>query len=220
MTDITYTVIRSNRKSIALVIGNDANLIVRAPQKATDKEITDLVHKKERWIKEKQNQVSIFGEKHSPLILNSGESVLYLGNIYTIIRGAVDEIVITGTIMMIPLVFQKSDVIGWMKAEAERVLSERVKKYSSLTGTSYSSLRLSDAKARWGSCGANGSLNFAWRLVMCPISVIDYIVVHELSHIAYKNHSEGFWARVKTVLPNYMEQQDWLKINRKIMDTI
>lgn len=122
--------------------------------------------------------------------------------------------------MIIPQAFQKTDVIEWMKAEAERVLSERVKKYSSLTGTSYSSLKLSDAKARWGSCGAKGSLNFAWRLIMCPISVIDYIVVHELSHITYKNHSEGFWARVKTVLPNYTEQQDWLKINRKIMDTI
>lgn len=220
MTDITYTVIRSNRKSIALVIGNDANLIVRAPQKATDKEIADLIQKKERWIKEKQNQVSIFGEKHSPVILDSGESILYLGNIYTIIRGAIDEIIITGTNMIIPQAFQKSDVIAWMKAEAERVLSERAKKYSSLTGTSYSSLKLSDAKARWGSCGAKGSLNFAWRLIMCPISVIDYIVVHELSHITYKNHSEGFWARVKTVLPNYTEQQDWLKINRKIMDTI
>jgi len=220
VTDIPYTVIRSNRKSIALVIGNDANLIVRAPQKATDKEITDLVHKKERWIKEKQNQVSIFGEKHSPVILDSGESILYLGNIYTIIRGVVDEIIITGTTMMIPEVFQKSDVIGWMKAEAERVLSERVKKYSSLTGTSYSSLKLSDAKARWGSCGAKGGLNFAWRLVMCPISVIDYIVVHELSHIAYKNHNPAFWARVKTVLPNYQEQQDWLKVNRKLMEII
>ena len=220
MTDIPYTVIRSNRKSIALVIGNDANLIVRAPQNATDKEIGDLVHKKERWIREKQNQVSIFGEKHSPLILDSGEGILYLGNLYTIIRGAFDKINITGTTMMIPQEFQKSDVIDWLKAEAEKVLRERVEKYSSLTGTSYSSLQLSDARARWGSCGTKGSLNFAWRLIMCPISVIDYIVVHELSHIAYKNHSEGFWARVKTLLPNYTEQQDWLKVNRKLMDII
>jgi predicted metal-dependent hydrolase len=218
--DIPYTVIRSNRKSIALIIGNDANLIVRAPQNATDKEIADLVQKRERWIRDKQNLVSIFGEKHSPVILDSGEGIMYLGNIYTIIRGDVDEICISGTNMLIPQAFQKSDVIEWLKGEAEKVLSERVKKYSSLTGTSYSSLKLSDAKARWGSCGAKGSLNFAWRLIMCPISVIDYIVVHELSHIAYKNHSEGFWARVKTVLPNYTEQQDWLKINRKLMDII
>jgi len=220
VTDIPYTVIRSNRKSIALIIGNDANLIVRAPQSATDKEIGDLVHKKERWIKEKQNQVSIFGEKHSPVVLDSGEGILYLGNIYTIIRGSVDEIFIAGTTIMIPQSFKKSDVLEWLKVEAERLLGERVKKYASLTGTLYSSLKLSDAKARWGSCGAKGSLNFAWRLIMCPISVIDYIVVHELSHIAYKNHSEGFWARVKTVLPNYIEQQDWLKANRKLMEII
>ena len=55
---------------------------------------------------------------------------------------------------------------------------------------------------------------------MCPMAVIDYVVVHELSHIDYKNHSPVFWARVKTVLPNYKEQQDWLKVNRKILEII
>ena len=55
---------------------------------------------------------------------------------------------------------------------------------------------------------------------MCPVAAIDYIVVHELSHIKYKNHRAEFWARVKTVLPNYKEQQDWLKLNRKLMEIL
>jgi predicted metal-dependent hydrolase len=154
------------------------------------------------------------------VILDSGESILYLGNVYTIIRGDVNKIIIIGTTMMMPKSYNKINVISWLKDEAERLLEERVKKYASLTGTSSSSLKLSDAKARWGSCGSKGSLNFAWRLIMCPISVIDYIVVHELSHIVYKNHSDGFWARVKTVLPNYIEQQEWLIANRRLMDII
>lgn len=55
---------------------------------------------------------------------------------------------------------------------------------------------------------------------MCPLSVIDYVVVHELSHITYKNHSSAFWARVKTVLPTYEDGQEWLKLNKKLMEII
>lgn len=220
MREITYTVIRSDRKSIAFVIDSEANLIIRAPQRVKDEEILDYVCKKKRWILEKQNQVTVFGEKHSPVVLESGESILYLGNTYTIILEAEDEIRFSGTTIIIPLSFKRSDVIAWLKTEAELVLHERVRKYANVIGTTYSSLNLSEAKARWGSCGSNNSLNFAWRLILCPIAVIDYVVVHELSHIMYKNHSAGFWARVKTVLPNYKEQQDWLKVNRRIMEII
>ena len=55
---------------------------------------------------------------------------------------------------------------------------------------------------------------------MCPISVIDYVVVHELSHIDYKNHSKQFWVRVRTVLPKFESEQNWLKANRKIMEIL
>lgn len=55
---------------------------------------------------------------------------------------------------------------------------------------------------------------------MCPLSVIDYVVVHELSHNTYKNYSPAFWAWVKTVLPNYEDDQDWLRVNKKLMEII
>lgn len=220
MKYIPYTVIRSNRKSIALVIDSEAKLVVRAPQNVKDNDIVVYVEKKRRWIAEKQRQVDIFGEKHSPVVVENGESLLYLGNTYTILKDATPEIQISSTYFLIPEDYGKSDVIAWLKKEAEKVFSERTSRYASLMGVSFASIKLSEAKARWGSCSAKNNLNFAWRLIMCPLVVIDYVIVHELSHIAYKNHSPGFWARVKTVLPNYREQQDWLKINRKLMEII
>jgi predicted metal-dependent hydrolase len=87
-------------------------------------------------------------------------------------------------------------------------------------GVEYSSIKMSDAQRRWGSCSAKNALNFAWRLVMCPLSVIDYVVVHELSHITYKNHSTKFWSRVATVMPRYREALEWLRLNRKLMEVI
>jgi predicted metal-dependent hydrolase len=217
---IPYKLVRSDRKSIALVIDSEANLVVRAPQRAKESDIADFVKKKKRWIADKQHQVSVFGEKHSPVIVESGESLLYLGDTYTILKDAVPDIRFSSTNILIPDGYTKTDVVAWLKSEAEKALTERVSRYAGMMGVVYSSVNLSEAKARWGSCGAKDTLNFAWRLIMCPITVIDYVVVHELSHIAYRNHSAQFWARVKTVLPNYREQQDWLKINRKLMEII
>lgn len=220
MSSIPYEVIRSDRKSIALVIDNEANLVVRAPHNTKDKEIDDFVDNKRHWIIDKQHQVSVFGEKHAPVLIETGESILYLGDTYTLLRDNVSEIKISSTNILIPENYNKENVVTWMKNEAAKLLNERVAKYAGLMGITYESVRLSEAKARWGSCSAKNNLNFAWRLIMCPIAVIDYVVVHELSHVAYKNHSPAFWARVKTVLPHYKEQQDWLKVNRKLMEII
>lgn len=55
---------------------------------------------------------------------------------------------------------------------------------------------------------------------MCPLYVIDYVVVHELSHITYKDHSSAFWTRVRTVYPKYEDSQEWLKVNKKLMEII
>lgn len=220
MNEIPYEIIRSDRKSIALVIDSEASLIVRAPRKAKDSDIADFVEKKKRWIADKQYQVSVFGEKHSPVVFKSGESLLYLGNTYTILKDTVTSIQFSSTHILIPDGYTKADVIAWLKGEAETVLIERVSRYAGIMGVTYSSIKLSEAKTRWGSCSAKDNLNLAWRLIMCPMAVIDYVVVHELSHIAYRNHSPAFWARVKTVLPNYKEQQDWLKVNRKLMEIV
>ena len=220
MPKLLYKVVRSNRKSIALVIDSKASLVVRAPNNAKDNDITYFIEKKKRWIAEKQHKVSVFTEKHSPVQIETGESLVYLGNTYTILKEPIPEIQISGADIFIPMEYKKADVIMWLKNEAKKVLLERITSYASLIDVNYTGIKISEAKARWGSCSAKGTLNFAWRLIMCPITVIDYVVVHELSHITYKNHSEGFWARIKTVLPNYKEQQDWLRVNQRLMEIL
>lgn len=220
MSTIPCEIVRSNRKTLALVIDSDANLIVRAPLHISDGEIDDFITKKKRWILEKRQTVSAFGEIHTPVTVATGDSILYLGNTYTVMHEPVTEINITGTIMSIPEEYGIDEVISWFRSEANNVILERVTRYANIMGLSFLSVKMSEAKARWGSCSSKNNLNFAWRLIMCPVAVIDYVVVHELSHIEYKNHSTAFWARVKTVLPNYQEQQDWLKVNRKLMEII
>ena len=220
MQEIAYQVVRSNRKSVALVIDNEANLIVRAPLQMQDATIEEFVRKKKRWINEKQQQVAAFGEKHPPVVVETGESIMYLGSTYAIIKDAVDAVQVSGNELFVPNEYGIVEMTEWMKSEAMCVISERVSNYAGIMGVTPGEIKLSDAKARWGSCSTKNNLNFAWRFIMCPLSVIDYVVVHELSHITYKNHSPAFWARVKTVLPNYEDNQDWLKVNKKLMEII
>lgn len=220
MQKITYQVVRSNRKSVALVIDNEANLIVRAPDQMLDTVIDEFVRKKTRWIIEKQQQVAVFGEKHPAVVVRTGESIMHLGSSYAIIKDNVETVEISGNELIIPEDYDVEALILWFKKEASQIISERVAMYANIMGVTPDTVKLSEARARWGSCNTNNNLNFAWRLVMCPLFVIDYVVVHELSHFTYKNHSPAFWARVKTVLPNYEDAQEWLKVNKKLMEII
>ncbi len=215
-----YQLVRSDRKSIALVIDNEANLIVRAPLKMPFEDIETFIQKKHRWIQEKQKQVDSFGEKHSKVIVQTGESIMYMGDTYAIVQDDTEEIHIAGNEIQVPTAFTIENVVGWMKEEATRIITERVNRYANIMGVTPGMIKMSEAKARWGSCGTKNNLNFAWRLVMCPLYVIDYVVVHELSHITYKDHSSAFWTRVRTVYPKYEDSQEWLKVNRKLMEII
>ena len=220
MQDIAYQVVRSNRKSVALVIDNEANLIVRAPIQMPDTTIDEFVRKKRRWINEKQQQVAVFGEKHPPVVVETGESIMYLGSNYAIIKDDVNLVEVSGNELLVPENYDIAALTSWLKEQAMEIISERVTLYANIMGVTPGTVKLSEAKARWGSCSTKNNLNFAWRLIMCPLSVIDYVVVHELSHITYKNHSPAFWARLKTVLSDYKDAQDWLNLNSKLMDIL
>lgn len=220
MQEIPYQVVRSDRKSIAFVIDNEANLVVRAPHAMTDDAIADFVQRKHQWINEKRKQVDVFSEKHSKVEIQTGESILYLGNNYAIVQDTVDSVIVSGNEILVPQDFSLEDMIVWLKEEATRIINERVSRYANIMGVAPGGVNLSEAKARWGSCSAKNKLNFSWRLVLCPLSAIDYVVVHELSHITYKNHDLAFWARIKTLLPDYEDRQEWLRLNKRIMDII
>ena len=93
------------------------------------------------------------------------------------------------------------------------VIPRRVAYYAEKLGVSYGKITLRQQKTRWGSCAANGKLNFNWLLILAPPEVLDYVVVHELCHRREMNHSQAFWKEVEKILPDYRERQKWLKDN-------
>ncbi len=101
----------------------------------------------------------------------------------------------------------------WLRDTAVRYLYERTKKMSEKTKISYKNLKIKTYKARWGSCNPNSEIFLNWKLIMLPKDIIDYVIIHELSHIIEPNHSKSFWSLVKSFDPNYKDKDKWLKIN-------
>lgn len=210
---VIYTV----RKSIALIIGRDGKLIVRAPQEATEEQILSVVERKSDWIEAKQQEVIstypqiikkefvngegflFLGQSYRLKIIEQGEVPLKLADFFYLDRNALPK--------------AKEVFINWYKEKANEVLSDRVAWHSNKMGIHVKKIRITSANTRWGSCSAKGTLSFPWRLVMAPIPVIDYVVIHELVHIEEKNHGKAFWEKIHSIMPDYKQKIEWLNIN-------
>ena len=99
----------------------------------------------------------------------------------------------------------------WYREQARKRIGRRVMYFARQMGVTYGRISIRAARTRWGSCSADGNLNFHWKLVLMPPEILDYVVVHELAHRKEMNHSQRFWAEVERILPDYKARRKWLK---------
>lgn len=214
MAKSSYILERSNRRSIAIIIRPPNTVLVKAPYLVPPFIIDTFVSKKRSWI-EKQLRVAYQYPETLPTTLAEGDRVYVLGTSYAvhIINGG--HISLTKT-MNIPnhLLFRwKQELTNWYIGEARRVITKRVEYFAAAMHTSYTRLSFSDTSSKWGSCSPDNALQFNWRLIMAPLIVLDYVVVHELAHTKEKNHGAGFWRLVAAQKPAYKQHIRWLKLN-------
>ena len=105
----------------------------------------------------------------------------------------------------------KDRVQGWLQTEAKRLFGERLAYYADKLGVAYKGYALSSAATRWGSCSSDGRIRLNWRLIHFPLSIIDYVVAHELAHLREMNHSPRFWQTVESIFPEFKEARHTLK---------
>ncbi len=102
-------------------------------------------------------------------------------------------------------------VQAWLMRQAKRLFEERLNFFAPQLGVRWTKLSLSNASSRWGSAGSDGAIRLNWRLVHFRSSVIDYVVVHELSHLRVMDHSPRFWNTVESIMPDYAQRKGMLK---------
>ncbi len=215
-------IIRSKRRSIAIQITDDGRLVVKAPLKTAQKYIDELILQKSKWIEAKQKVVENRNLLHQPKQFVEGEDFLLLGEPYPLhFCENAKQIALKDEQLIIPQKFEnnaRQKLKSWYQNQAKIIFQKRLDEISIATGIRYQSMKINDAQKRWGSCGTNLIIHFAWRSVMAPLAVIDYLIVHELCHIVHHNHSKQYWATVASIMPQYKEQEKWLKTNQSLLN--
>ncbi|MHB8106579.1 MAG: M48 family metallopeptidase [Candidatus Cryosericum sp.] len=212
-----YVLVRSRRRSVGLEVRPDATLVVRAPARTPVWFVESVLRDKAGWIEDKlakaRRHVSLV-PRHDFL---TGERFPYLGREWPFVVVAFQKTPLTFDektgFSLDMAAFDHGERIfeEWYRARARELLAGRVHHYAPQVGVSVPRLRITGAERRWGSCSTTGTVSFAWRLIMAPMDVVDYVVVHELAHRREMNHSARFWAVVGSVLPDYELRRRWLK---------
>lgn len=221
--EVGYSVRYSKKsKRAALRIDINSGLEVVLPEGSKTVSPDQLIKSREGWILETLARIELLREKIKLRSLEEKRVVLYLGRehrLVKIIRNDTspgvkfdnDRFFVT-----VPDDTPEKSAAAlekWYRSEAGRIFSQRARAIGGKMNLEYNKIFIRSQKTRWGSCSRQKNLSFNWRLVMAPIEVIDYLIVHEIAHIREMNHSPGFWRLVEKACPDYKASRRWLKEN-------
>lgn len=206
--------IRAKRRTIALIVERDGSLTVRAPRRATLNDIYSFIHEKTDWILRSREKLKAIKPVTNKEYVD-GELFLFLGQEYELRLVPPQRPVLKfdGGFTLSASARERGEqaFIKWYKTQALTIFTERVNHYANIHGFIPKQVKVNSAKTRWGSCTSTGTINFTWRLVMAPLEVIDYVVLHELAHLKIKDHSPRFWKLMESLCPDFKRQRKWLR---------
>jgi predicted metal-dependent hydrolase len=211
-------IIRSQRKSISIEVKKDGLVILRAPLKASEKQINDAIAKYSSWITKKKELVNEQISKIASKEYVDGEKFLFLGNWHElkIADNSKNAFRFDGKDFYIDsayLIHSKQIFENFYRISAKKIIPPRVAEFARIIEVDFNRIRITAADTRWGSCSGKRNLNFSWKLIMAPTKVIDYVIVHEIAHLFEMNHSKRFWDIVEKLFPDYKVYRTWLKEN-------
>ena len=210
-------IIRSRRKTLAMFVDPNGELVVKAPLNLSDKKIYEFIKTKERWISSQQKRVLQTQYLNKSVL--TYRTFLYLGReLQPIVENRAKRVERVDDYLYIP---PKIAALGeekalkkiekWLRDEAKIILHERMEVFSRKLNLGYTDFCTNNNKTRWGSCSRDGKIALNWRMIMLPPALVDYIIVHEFCHLLEFNHSKNFWALVGRVLPHWKDLRLQLK---------
>jgi predicted metal-dependent hydrolase len=218
---IPYTVSKSRSARYArLKISAEHGLSIILPQHYPASYAEEVIRGKQRWVKKKLATI-----QRSRQIYADTSHVQYLGHTLNIHTYSTTHSHATAQLIDEELVVDLPEstsevrpiVVAWLKSRAQSIIPPLVEQHGQHMETKYSTVRLRTARTRWGSCSPRGTLNFNWKLIMVPLEVIEYVIVHELCHLREMNHSPAFWKLVDQHCPNWRAHRRWLRLNESAL---
>lgn len=204
------------RRTLGLTVDRAGELVVHAPDSASEEELRNWVERKLLWVHQKlARKREMNGNQRSPEFV-SGESFFYLGRNYRlrVVDSAHVPLELSGEWFRL----RRQDVAdawghfrNWYVATGACWLENRVETWIPRVNAKPTRVTVGELGYHWGSCGKSGALHFNWRLLQLPVRLIDYVVVHELVHLIEHNHGHEFWRILDRVLPDWQERKSQLE---------
>jgi len=202
------------------------NVVVFSPLILKIDNIKEIIRKRARWILAQQELVKNSAFLGSTKEFVSGEAFSYLGRQYRlkVIKSDFErnkKCKLVGGRFVVTISHYlngekakehvKKALSDWYIKRAEEKIPERVNIYIKRLGKQPEKIEIKNHKKRWGSCPRNGVVRFNWKILMAPVTVLDYVLVHELCHLIYPHHSDQFWKKVSTIIPDYDKRRNRLR---------
>ncbi|RLA25713.1 MAG: M48 family peptidase [Gammaproteobacteria bacterium] len=228
-----YRIRRSKRAKRARIVVTADKVEVVAPLRMPEKQIQQFMQTKLDWIESAKNKVQQHVDSiasFAPESYRQGVLIPYRGEQYKlqIKVSQQKKISIAFDVFFTAYVAENSyqslspaelsdqirlALINWMGQAAAKQAEKTLDKYAPLYQLFPRSMIIKTQKSRWGSCGIHNDINLNWLLILAPVEVFEYVVIHELCHIEQRNHSAVFWALVESHCPDYKQYRLWLKQN-------
>jgi len=225
---IPFDVIRSRRTTTDIIIERDGTVLVRAPENLPDEHIEDIVESRRYWIYKNLAEWRSLNAARVLREFKPGEGFLYLGRSYrlTLVANQEEPLLLkNGRFRLRRDLVERGEIAAAQEAfrsyyirRGLRKIPGRVDYYAPKVGVTPTAIDVREIGHRWASCSPSGRLAFHWKCMMAPLTIIDYIVVHELCHLHHRDHTAAFWNEVDKVMPEYRERKEWLRKNGAGLD--
>ncbi|MGI6073772.1 MAG: M48 family metallopeptidase [Fermentimonas sp.] len=217
---IQYTIVKSSRKSIAIHVYPDGDVIVRAPYSVSEKEIIQVVSKRSEWIQKHLKKFAQNRKHYDKYNFTDGLSHPFLGDYYTlkVFKAYTNRVYINNDQIVVECedYTQVQQLLkNWYWQQAEKIfpgyIDKAVDTFSSRYKVKPNKVTLKDMKSKWGSCSSKRNISINMQLIKFPIDCLEYVIAHELCHLLQMNHSSSFYALLNEFMPDWSEKKQKLK---------
>lgn len=213
--DVAFRLVRARRRTVGLQIGHEG-LTVRAPLRLSVREVHQVLHEKSGWIVAKLAEWERRAQNAPAATWQAGAQFLYHGLPHALVLQPAPRAQVVADAGRIVVHLPRPEDPGaveraverWLRQQAAEVFAARLAHFAGLLGRPAPRLIIYGPRTIWGSCNRSGVIRLHWRLLQLPLALADYILAHEVAHLAEMNHSSRFWAVVGKLYPDYRAARD------------
>ncbi|MBN1171292.1 MAG: M48 family metallopeptidase [Micromonosporaceae bacterium] len=210
--DLHFAVQESTRRAtVGITVDRDGSLILHAPPDCPPTELAAWARTKRMWVYRKLAEKDLLLSSRPAKEFVTGEGFAYLGRSYRLLVADVNQVRMERGRLLLPRASAeaaRAALIGWYRHRGHRWLPGRMRPWASRMALNPAGLDVRDLGYRWGSLSTSGRVNIHWATLQLPPSLVDYVLVHELAHLAHPQHTPAFWATVERALPDYERRKN------------